>query len=163
MASSPVAIDTMQRLVDQVQALSSVAETLTLRLLELEERLQRQERAIAEPVALDLGALAERRLAESEQRLQGLEQMLAALPLAPGPALVALPTPADATNSGDAPIDPEAAAVAGGSDAVQRDGIDLEASDPEASDPEAIDELSASEDEGWQVEADWDDLERQTA
>lgn len=153
MAPSSVAIDTMQRLVDQVQALSSVAETLTLRLLELEERLQRQERAIAEPVALDLGALAERRLAESELRLQGLEQMLAALPLAPGPELVALPDPADAHTRSDDPIEAEAAAVAESSGGVQRDGID----------PAATDEPSAGEDEGWQVEADWDDLERLTA
>lgn len=179
MAPSSVAIDTMQRLVDQVQALSSVAETLTLRLLELEERLQRQERAIAEPVALDLGALAERRLAESEQRLQGLEQMLASLPLPPGPALVALSTPADANHSGDAPIGPEAAHPAAAAGAEDPDVMDPEAIDPVADEPgdvapgpkpaasigaeTATAAAESAEDEGWQVDADWDDLDRLTA
>lgn len=77
MPSSPPAIDTLQRLVDQVQVLSTVAETLTLRLLELEERIQVHERSVDESQARGLGPLAEQRLADTEERLQGLEQMLA--------------------------------------------------------------------------------------
>lgn len=154
MALSSAAIDTMQRLVDQVQALSSVAETLTLRLLELEERLQRHERAISEPATLDLGALAERRLAESEQRLQGLEQMLASLPLAQGaevldPALVA--DPGDHLQAGGGEPGPLSAP-------------------PEALEPllrstatEETDPALAEEEEGWQVEEDWSPSARLSA
>ncbi len=168
MALSSAAIDTMQRLVDQVQALSSVAETLTLRLLELEERLQRHERAISEPATLDLGALAERRLAESEQRLQGLEQMLASLPLAQGAEVVDPALPAD---PGDQP-------QAGGGEpkslsaSVERA---LEAVDPVVAEPEALEPLLrstategadpalAEEEEGWQVEEDWSPSARLSA
>lgn len=77
MPASPPAIDTLQRLVDQVQVLSTVAETLTLRLLELEERILVHERSVDESRARGLGPEAEQRLADTEERLQGLEQMLA--------------------------------------------------------------------------------------
>ncbi|MFM8526386.1 MAG: hypothetical protein ACKOCM_12315 [Cyanobacteriota bacterium] len=77
MPSNSPAIDTLQRLVDQVQTLSTVAETLTLRLLELEERIENHERSIEASRSRGLGPEAEERLAETEERLLGLEQMLA--------------------------------------------------------------------------------------
>ena len=81
MAPSPEAIDALQRLVDQVQALSAVAETLTLRLLDLEERILVQEQALVDSQARSLGVVAEQRLADTEERLRGLEQMLASSPV----------------------------------------------------------------------------------
>lgn len=70
------------RLADQLHALSRVAETLTIRLLELEERLTTQEgqllplldtAASTEPEAM--GGL-DRRLADTQERLSFLEAVL---------------------------------------------------------------------------------------
>ena len=74
--------DPLVRLADQLHALSQLAETLTIRLLELEERLQLQQERLeplldaaqgadtAQAEALDL------RLDETEERLSQLEALL---------------------------------------------------------------------------------------
>lgn len=142
MALSAAAIETLQRLVDQVQALSSVAETLTLRLLDLEERLQVQERAAVASRGTGLGSLAERRLADTEERLQGLEQMLATAPFSVA-AEEALPSFAagSAVDVPD-PEDPEAAL----------DG--MAAGQPSEPDP------VSDEEDGWHAEEEWSDQDR---
>jgi hypothetical protein len=69
------------RLADQLHTLAEVSETLTYRLLELEERLQLQERhriAQGEPETGARDALG-RRLGETEQRLERIEALLAGL------------------------------------------------------------------------------------
>jgi uncharacterized coiled-coil protein SlyX len=85
MASEPPSTDPTLRLADQLQVLSQVAESLTYRLLELEERLERQEQVIAE--RLDEVAVREaahgdaidHRLDDSEERLAGIEAVLQGL------------------------------------------------------------------------------------
>jgi hypothetical protein len=83
----------LTRLADQLHGLSRLAETLTIRLLELEERLQSQQERLeplmeaahnpdpAQAEALDL------RLEETEQRLAQLESLLQG-----GATLRAIPT-----------------------------------------------------------------------
>ncbi|MFO7630812.1 MAG: hypothetical protein R6W06_15130 [Prochlorococcaceae cyanobacterium] len=77
-----------ERLVDQLQSLTEVAETLTLRLLELEDRLAAQERQL-QPLLqggqgsdsdADAFEETESRLAETEERLERLEALLNAPP-----------------------------------------------------------------------------------
>ncbi|MCP9943388.1 hypothetical protein KBY70_13425 [Cyanobium sp. ATX 6E8] len=77
--------DFTQRLANQLQTLSEVAETLTFRLLELEERLVAQELKV-EPLldgsASGFGVVAEDtelRLGETEDRLAQLEGLLSGL------------------------------------------------------------------------------------
>jgi hypothetical protein len=72
----------LARLADQLHGLSSLAETLTIRLLELEERLQAQQERM-EPIleAAQSSDLAQEetlnlRLEETEQRLSQLESLL---------------------------------------------------------------------------------------
>lgn len=71
-----------QRLADQLRILSEVAETLTFRLLELEERLAAQELKLqplleGHPAAQDLIAEdTELRLGDTEDRLARLEGLL---------------------------------------------------------------------------------------
>jgi hypothetical protein len=74
--------EALPRLVDQLHSLSRVAESLTVRLLELEERLMDQETRLlplieAGPV-LDPAALEgmDRRLGETQERLAQLEDLL---------------------------------------------------------------------------------------
>ena len=77
-----------ERLVDQLQSLTEVAETLTLRLLELEDRLAAQERQLQPLLEGGLGSDSdqdaseetESRLAETEERLERLEALLNAPP-----------------------------------------------------------------------------------
>ena len=77
--------DCTQRLADQLQTLSEVAETLTFRLLELEERLAAQElklQPLLEGQADPHGLLAgdtELRLGDTEDRLARLEGLLSGL------------------------------------------------------------------------------------
>jgi len=78
MASELTAADVTHRLADQLQVLSQVAETLTFRLLDLEERLAGQELQLQGGSAgSDLIADGtELRLAETEERLTRLESLL---------------------------------------------------------------------------------------
>jgi hypothetical protein len=78
MASELTAADVTHRLADQLQVLSQVAETLTFRLLDLEERLAGQELQLKGGSAgSDLIADGtELRLAETEERLTRLESLL---------------------------------------------------------------------------------------
>lgn len=82
MASELTAADCSKRLADQLQVLSEVAETLTFRLLDLEERLVAQEHQIqpfleggSAPSSL-VAADTELRLTETEERLARLEGLL---------------------------------------------------------------------------------------
>lgn len=77
--------DCTQRLADQLQTLSEVAETLTFRLLELEERLAAHEAKIL-PLLEDHGTGSgevseetELRLGDTEERLARLEGLLSGL------------------------------------------------------------------------------------
>ena len=138
MDPAPKAIDTLQRLVDQVHALSAVTETLTLRLLDLEERVLRQERLAVASRTPSLDAPAARRLAETEERLQELEQMLAAMPVLPA-------TPSQA----------EPAAIAAVPSSI--DGRDSDpALDGEAA---AAPVVALTDGEGWDAEDDWSESE----
>jgi hypothetical protein len=78
MASELTAADVTHRLADQLQVLSQVAETLTFRLLDLEERLAGQELQFQGGSAgCDLiSGGTELRLAETEERLTRLESLL---------------------------------------------------------------------------------------
>lgn len=81
-----------RRLADQLQSLTEVAETLTLRLLELEDRLAAQEREM-QPLLSSPDDRADQddldetevRLAETEDRLERLEALLNAQPSGDGP------------------------------------------------------------------------------
>jgi hypothetical protein len=74
--------EALPRLVDQLHALSRVAESLTVRLLELEERLVDQETRLLPLIeagpAIDAAALEgmDLRLGETEERLAQLEDLL---------------------------------------------------------------------------------------
>lgn len=74
--------EALARLADQLHALSRLAETLTIRLLELEERLQTQQERLEPLIEGAQGpdpALAEAldlRLEDTEQRLAQLESLL---------------------------------------------------------------------------------------
>lgn len=144
MTVSPAAIETLQRLVEQVQALSSVVETLTLRLLDLEERLQHQEHLANASNRLTLEPGAERLLAETEERLQGLEQMLA--PAVTSHPALSLHAPAEVTEplDGPDPVFGNAAAPPNG----------------QLGEVEAAPEGLAEDELGWQIEDDWTDQER---
>ena len=102
-SSAPAAVTTsaapalQQRLSEQLEALSQVGETLTLRLLELEERLMAVERQLSAPPQSgqtsdndDTMAM----LSATEERIGRLEELLAeatSQPPAPGRQLHALP------------------------------------------------------------------------
>ena len=78
MASELTAADVTHRLADQLQMLSQVAETLTFRLLDLEERLAGQELQLQGGSAGSdlIAGGTELRLAETEERLTRLESLL---------------------------------------------------------------------------------------
>ncbi|MEA5422389.1 hypothetical protein [Synechococcus sp. CCY9202] len=82
MATAPEAADPALRLAEQLQSLSQVAETLTYRLLDLEERLNAQEARSLERLHAENAAAAhqaeetELRLLETEDRLERLEILL---------------------------------------------------------------------------------------
>ena len=82
MATAPEAADPALRLAEQLQSLSQVAETLTYRLLDLEERLNAQEARSLERLQAESAAAAhqaeetELRLLETEDRLERLEILL---------------------------------------------------------------------------------------
>ena len=87
-----------QRLADQLHDLAAVSETLTYRLLELEERLAEQERRLTALDRPDPGAGSDAsealaaRLGETEQRIERVEALLAGLEHpGPGRRLQALP------------------------------------------------------------------------
>lgn len=73
-----IAAPLQQRLSEQLESLSQVGELLTLRLLELEERLEGLERQVAqlpvglEPDSADTGSL----LAVTDERISRLEELL---------------------------------------------------------------------------------------
>ena len=76
--SSPAQV-LQQRLSEQLQALSLVGETLTLRLLELEERLSTLEELLGElhpSDAADAGSAAIEMLTATEDRIARLEELL---------------------------------------------------------------------------------------
>jgi TolA-binding protein len=85
MASVPLPADSSLRLADQLQVLSQVAESLTYRLLELEERLGGQEHRISERLAevaaqeVAQGEAMELRLDDTEERLARIEAALQGL------------------------------------------------------------------------------------
>jgi hypothetical protein len=78
MASELTAADVTHRLADQLQVLSQVAETLTFRLLDLEERLAGQELQLQGGSAGSdlIAGGTELRLADTEERLTRLESLL---------------------------------------------------------------------------------------
>lgn len=80
MASDDPTTTSLQRLADQLELLSQLTESLTYRLLDLEERLQGheqqwQERLLAAEPSLPAEEL-EWRLLETEDRLAGIESLL---------------------------------------------------------------------------------------
>ncbi len=83
MASVTVSAESSLRLADQLQVLSQVAESLTYRLLELEERLAGQERLLDERLgsAQDPrhGEALDHRLDDTEERLARIETALQGL------------------------------------------------------------------------------------
>jgi hypothetical protein len=102
MGSSTVSMavppDFSQRLADQLRSLTEVAETLTLRLLELEDRLSLHEQQL-QPLLIPAGdpdpqgqELTGQRLSETEQRLGRLESLLNE-PQGGGRSLPAVPSP----------------------------------------------------------------------
>lgn len=100
-AAEPV--EAGRRLGDQLHALSQVAETLTYRLLDLEEKLAAQEEMLRSLTGSAMGSdpeqveQMEQRLGETEARLIHLEELLAdAEPPATVRRLQALPTAAEA-------------------------------------------------------------------
>ena len=83
-----------QRLADQLQALSVLAESLTIRLLELEERLLAQEQRTQPGADLESQQELELRLDETDQRLLRIEALLHDLePPAPASHLQEVPRP----------------------------------------------------------------------
>lgn len=74
--------EALTRLADQLHTLSQLAETLTIRLLELEERLQSQQEQleplleVAQGTDPGLAEALELRLEDTEQRLAQLESLL---------------------------------------------------------------------------------------
>ncbi len=81
----PLSEDASLRLADQLQVLSQVAEALTYRLLELEERLEGQEELIGERLQQAAGREAahgmamDQRLGDTEERLARIEAALRGL------------------------------------------------------------------------------------
>lgn len=65
-----------QRLAGQLQALSVLAESLTIRLLELEERLLAQEQRVQPVADLEAQQELELRLEDTDQRLLRIEELL---------------------------------------------------------------------------------------
>jgi uncharacterized coiled-coil protein SlyX len=104
-------VEAGQRLGEQLHALSRVAETLTYRLLDLEERLAAQEQMLGSLIGpanrSDPGQVEriDQRLAETEARLAHMEELLAgAEPLSSSRHLQALPsTLPSADRRGDGP------------------------------------------------------------
>jgi hypothetical protein len=105
---SPLSGGTAARLAAQLQTLAQLGETLTYRLLELEERLAEQQQRLA-PLFIECqtpdgqvpgGAAAGLggRMADTEQRLGRIEALLAGLdPGSPAPRFQDLPGPPSAT------------------------------------------------------------------
>ena len=85
MASEHSGVTGVQRLAQQLQSLSELTESLTYRLLELEERVDASDRQLQPLLQGDgqardaLGEEAELRLDETEERLLRLESLLAGL------------------------------------------------------------------------------------
>lgn len=79
--SSPAVPPWTQRLVEQLQLISEVSETLTYRLLELEERLAERERELAQlreqaQGAAELPPAVEGWLEQTDERLARVEELL---------------------------------------------------------------------------------------
>lgn len=79
--SSPAVPSWTQRLVEQLQQISEVSETLTYRLLELEERLAEGERELAQlrqqgHVSPELPEAVESWLEQTDERLARVEELL---------------------------------------------------------------------------------------
>jgi hypothetical protein len=109
MANSTPSVPLQQRLGEQLQALSQVSETLTLRLLELEERLLGVERRYDQWVADGQGegeashGSTSDILALTEERIARLEELLVAAPFArshPTPSVLPFPSGEDQGSSG---------------------------------------------------------------
>ena len=139
MASELTAADVTHRLADQLQVLSQVAETLTFRLLDLEERLAGQELQLQGGAAgADLIADGtELRLAETEERLTRLESLLES-----GLAVEAdLAEPVRHLRS----VEPDLgvfASAAGDSGAEDFGSEDFEVDDPEAEDSGGLESVA---------------------
>jgi hypothetical protein len=74
-------VEATERIAEQLQMISEVVETITYRLLELEERLADQDRRLEvlvqqEPRGGDASAEAQHRLDDTEERLGRLESLL---------------------------------------------------------------------------------------
>jgi hypothetical protein len=99
MAPIPPAPPVQQRLSEQLRALSEVSEVLTIRLLELEERLQRAEQHLEQQesgaqVGPDGSGSTGEVLAQTEARIARLEEWLQGHPAAavgPGPSVLPFP------------------------------------------------------------------------
>ena len=100
MAPVPHSADASLRLADQLQVLSQVTESLTYRLLELEERLGNQERRIGERLEEAAaqeavhGDVMAQRLGDTEERLARIEAALQGLDHQGGRHLQAVQRPA---------------------------------------------------------------------
>lgn len=110
--AAPSPASASQRLADQLHLLSSLAEAITYRMLDLEERLAALEAAATAASEPDpAGAGVDLRLLETEARLEQLEQLLQPGPLAERTArrLEAVPVAFDAHGPADSDADPEEA------------------------------------------------------
>ena len=76
MTLSQQPLDHCQRLADQLQALSVLAESLTIRLLELEERVLAQEQGPPQDEDAEFQQEFEIRLEDTDQRLMRIEALL---------------------------------------------------------------------------------------
>ncbi|MEB3331455.1 MAG: hypothetical protein VKI83_03045 [Synechococcaceae cyanobacterium] len=74
--AAPSPASASQRLADQIHLLSSLAETITYRILDLEERLAALEAAASAGEAAPDDEAVDLRLLETESRLEQLEQLL---------------------------------------------------------------------------------------
>lgn len=105
--SAPPLPSSLLRLADHLQRLSEVAESLTYRLVDLEERLLNTERSLEERLmgdgaeaSHDQGDAVDLRLLDTEERLLRLEELLQAGPIGAamanrqGRSLAAVPDPA---------------------------------------------------------------------
>ena len=158
------ASDPLQRLVDQVQSLSALLETLTLRLLEIEERLAAHERDVEEAQSRSLGAEAERRLADTEERLQDLEKMLAASPPALSASIDEAEVVADRAPSviETAVSEPAPRRVDGVGAELRADLHGRRSGNTQLSEVDDAD-TDSQDDEGWELEDDGSEREPLTA
>jgi hypothetical protein len=136
-----IAAPLQQRLSEQLESLSQVGELLTLRLLELEERLEGLERHLAElpagvePDADDSGSL----LAATDERISRLEELLSG----GGQRLQLVPEP-EAQPEAAPVLEPVASSLEEGEDAgFDEPELELHPFPEEDGEQPFMDELSA--------------------